>query len=220
MRVTGRGGTLPSTRCASSRMRGSTGRDLPSTHPSCDGDAGSMTTIVRLLGVCAPLLIWSGCNSDDRSPNGASADSGTERDAAGGTKRDGAGTDGGPVPFGDCTAKNWGNTSDACWSCFCKKCATELDVCGPDCFKGVQCANDKHALVGVAGDLPCELRAFAALCLSDPVLQAASGPLLGFDTCLIASHDPATEHLRACEAECGVSYTGDVCARFPAPDGG
>jgi len=126
----------------------------------------------------------------------------------------------GAVAFnGDCKSARWANVSDACWSCFCGKCETQLDACNEDCFKGVQCANDKHALVGVAADLPCELRAFGALCLSDPVLQAAASPLLAFDGCLIASHDPATEHLRACEAECGVAYTGDVCNRFPAPDG-
>jgi hypothetical protein len=86
--------------------------------------------------------------------------------------------------------------------------------------KGITCSSEQHALVGVAADITCELRAFTALCGSDPVIAAQGTPLLNFDTCLINSHDLATEHLRACEKACNIVYTGDVCQRFPEADGG
>ncbi len=180
-----------------------------------------MSKFIRLLAACTPLLIWSGCSKDDAAPGGAqpgSQDSGSHRNDSGSHPTDGGGEGGGFK--GDCKSKRWANVSDACWSCFCDKCETQTNTCGEDCFKVMQCANDKHALVGVGTELPCELRAFPALCLTDPASTAAAGPLLGFDTCLITKHDPAKEHLRACEAECGITYTGDVCKRFPAPEAG
>ena len=95
----------------------------------------------------------------------------------------------------------------------------QFDSSNGDCFTAVKCANDNHVEVGVAADLACELRAFTAVCLNDPASQAQAGALLNFDTCLIASHKPP-EMLRACEKECNTTYTGDVCRRFPASDGG
>lgn len=127
------------------------------------------------------------------------------------------------LPFGpytgDCTTARWMAVSDACWSCFCNRCRTETNNCNGDCANGVYCAAGKHVLVGEASQLSCELRGFAQVCLTDPTFQAGVGPLLQFDTCLIAQHQPP-EQLRACEQECGMTYTGDVCERFPAPDGG
>lgn len=127
-----------------------------------------------------------------------------------------------PDPYnGDCKSARWANVSDACWSCFCSKCEKPLDQCGDACFEGIKCANDNHVLVGVASDLSCELRAYTAVCESDPVVLAALSVVTSFDSCLIGSHNPSTEKLRACEAACGTIYTGDVCQRFPVPsDGG
>lgn len=120
---------------------------------------------------------------------------------------------------GDCTTARWASVSDACWSCFCSKCKESLNACDEKCVKGIACAAEKHTLVGVASDLQCELRAFGALCATDPDILASSGALVAFDGCLIDNYRPP-EHLRACEAECGVVYTGDVCERFPDPDAG
>jgi hypothetical protein len=71
--------------------------------------------------------------------------------------------------------------------------------------------------VGVSSDFPCEGRAFTALCESDPVIKAASSLVANFDTCLIKAHNAATEDTRACEAACNMTYSGDVCQRFPGP---
>ena len=121
-------------------------------------------------------------------------------------------------PFnGDCSSARWANVSDDCWSCFCRTCQPTLDQCADDCVKGFYCGTENHVLVGVAADLACEGRAFAAVCDADPAIKAAETPITAFDICLIGAHDPVTDHLRACESECGITYTDDVCQRFPAP---
>lgn len=174
------------------------------------------------------VIAFTNCSSDSTHPTSPheTADSGHPRahvDAGAHVGPDAhvsadAGADAALDPFtGDCTTARWGPTTNECWSCLCNTCKDSLNACGPDCSKAVQCASKKHTLVGVAADIQCELRAFTAECLQDPAAAAASNQLLAFDTCLIDSHKP-TEHLRACEVECGTVYTGDVCARFPAPD--
>jgi hypothetical protein len=155
------------------------------------------------------LLLSVGCSSDSEPMAKAERDAGD------------SGSDARPVdPFnGDCSSARWASVSDACWSCFCNRCKDALNGCNGECFKGAACAVDNHILVGVATELQCEVRAVSATCLKDEASRTAAGPLLQFDGCLINQHrDP--EHLRACEQECGVTYTGDVCERFPEPDAG
>jgi hypothetical protein len=182
-----------------------------------------MAYFLRLWGFSVALLMF-GCStdsgSDAKSPPG-NADAGAGGGGAGAdaaTPKDSGGT---PVdPFtGDCTTARWAGVSDECWSCFCNRCKDTLNACNEGCAKGIACGAERHALVGVASEIQCELRAFAAECASDPVIAAEVTPLTNFDTCLIASHK-APESLRACEKECSLTYTGDVCARYPAPDGG
>ena len=120
---------------------------------------------------------------------------------------------------GDCSSSRWANVSDTCWSCFCKTCKATLNACNLDCTAGIACANANHTQVGVLGDVACEERAFAATCLTTPAAMAVTNQLVSFDECLIAAHQPP-EQLRACETECNVVYPGDVCQRFPAPEGG
>ena len=82
-------------------------------------------------------------------------------------------------------------------------------------MKGFECALEKDTLVGVADEIPCEIRATGVLCLTDAETQAGAAALISFDTCLIARHQAPAQQLRACEQECGISYSGDVCQRFP-----
>jgi hypothetical protein len=76
-----------------------------------------------------------------------------------------------------------------------------------------------HVFVGNAADLVCEARAFEAACLQDPATSSQDPALTAFDICLLNMHKPP-ERLRACEAECDITYTDDVCQRYPATDGG
>jgi hypothetical protein len=162
------------------------------------------------------VLLIAGCGKDsganaphaDAGTPGAGADSGAAADAA----RP-------PDPFnGDCSTARWAPTTDECWNCFCNRCKDTLNACNDGCVAGIQCATENHVLVGVAADIQCEVRAFSATCNSAEI-QAEYQSAVNFDTCLIASH-VAPASLRACEKECGLKYTGDVCERFPAPDGG
>jgi hypothetical protein len=122
---------------------------------------------------------------------------------------------------GDCTSARWADVSDACWSCQCGACKQTLDACNIDCVGVLACALDHHTLANVGSDVTCEIRATVAECLKDPKSQAVASPLTQFDACLIGAH--TTGHFRACEDECKISYTGDVCQRYPATppaDGG
>jgi hypothetical protein len=163
-------------------------------------------------------MFFAGCSDTSKTVvNDAGNDAGAPvADAAGA----GAEDSGPPGPFtGDCSSSRWASVSDACWSCFCNTCKDSLNACNLDCVNGIACASENHTQVGVAADVPCEERAFTAVCLTDPDAQAVVGQLVSFDECLITAHKPP-EQLRACEKECGVIYTGDVCQRFPAPDAG
>lgn len=121
---------------------------------------------------------------------------------------------------GDCSSANWSpESNDACWACMCNTCATTLNQCNDACISLLDCGLTKHVIVGNAADLSCEIRAFTASCLDDPSTSSQSNAVTALDTCLIGAHK-APEMLRACEAECGITYTGDVCQRFPAPEAG
>jgi len=120
-------------------------------------------------------------------------------------------------PFnGDCGTARWADFSDACWSCACQTCKTTLNACNDDCIGFMECAFQKHTLVNVLADIGCEIRATAGECLTSDSLKAGEGPATQFDTCLIGATKPAG-HFRACEVECGVPYSGDVCQRYPPP---
>jgi hypothetical protein len=97
----------------------------------------------------------------------------------------------------------------------CGACKEQLNPCTEGCMKGFECALAKNTLVGVSSEISCEIRATGNLCLTDPETQAGAQQLIQFDTCLIARHQEPGQKLRACEAECGINYTGDVCQRFP-----
>jgi hypothetical protein len=122
---------------------------------------------------------------------------------------------------GDCSSARWADVSDACWSCQCGACKATLNACNVDCVGVLACALTHHTLVNVGADVSCEVRATATECLTDAKSQAVATPLVQFDACLIGAR--TTGHFRACEEECKISYSGDVCQRYPAPppvDGG
>jgi hypothetical protein len=152
------------------------------------------------------------CGSDTPSP-GKDVDGGAPAPDAGPTRTRDAFN-------GDCTTANWSSTSsDACWACMCDACATTLNKCNDDCVDLMQCALDEHVLVGKTTEVTCEVRGFQATCLNDPATKSQADATTAFDVCLIASRTPESM-LRICEPECGLSYTGDVCQRFPSPDAG
>jgi len=97
----------------------------------------------------------------------------------------------------------------------CGACKEQLNACTQGCMTAFECALEKDVLVGEGDQILCEIRGTGALCLQDPVSQAAAPELVTFDTCLIARHSEPAERLRVCEAECGISYTDDVCERYP-----
>ena len=161
-----------------------------------------------LIGVGIALFVAGGCGSDDAKTTAGEPDAGT-------TTRT-------PDAYNsDCSTANWGKdaASDACWACMCGACAETLNKCDRDCLGLVQCALDEHVLVGDVSQLQCEVRGFGETCVTADSPQASVTAVTSFDTCLITSHK-APEQLRACEAECGITYTGDVCERFPEGDAG
>jgi hypothetical protein len=83
----------------------------------------------------------------------------------------------------------------------------------------MECGIEKHVLVGKVEEVACEVRAFSATCLNDPATSPQSDATTAFDVCLIGARLPSSM-LRICEPECGLTYTGDVCERFPAPEAG
>ncbi len=122
-----------------------------------------------------------------------------------------------PVAYnGNCDAARWSNVSPRCWSCLCGACKQQLNACTQGCAQAFDCALEQDVLVGTAAELVCEIRGTAALCMKDATTLAAAPELIAFDTCLIAEHTEPQEKMRACEQECGMRYTDDVCERFPA----
>jgi hypothetical protein len=119
-------------------------------------------------------------------------------------------------PFnGDCDSARWADVSEACWSCACQTCKDTLDACGDDCMKTLDCTFKNHTLVNNSADIGCEIRATITECLNNPTAQAAAPALTSFDGCLLGAPKPG--HFRACEVECAIPYSGDVCQRYPDP---
>lgn len=164
------------------------------------------TTCARAVATLALLGVWTlaACSSDNAASAANTGDGSTPSTAQ--------------AFNGDCTTANWTGVSAECWSCMCGKCQSQLSACNEDCMAAMQCGLDNHVLVGSAAEISCEIRAFTATCEQDPASQAQASAILAFDGCLINSHK-APEHLRGCESECGTTYTGDVCTRFPADAG-
>jgi hypothetical protein len=171
---------------------------------------------MKYAAVCAALFFSSmhmvACGSDTPAQK-ADVDAGAPQPEAGPTRTRDAFN-------GDCTTANWSSTSsDACWACMCGACAKTLNVCDDGCADLMQCALDKHVLVGKTTEVTCEVRGFQAECLTDPAKQSHADAATAFDVCLIGARTPQSM-LRICESECGMNYTGDVCQRYPSPDAG
>lgn len=171
---------------------------------------------IVIFGATAWLLLLISC-SNDSTPSGKESVDAAKPDAAAPSD---AATTRKPDTFnGDCTTANWSTGSSACWACMCATCATTLNACNEDCTGLLACGLTKHVIVSDAADLACEGRAFTAECLQDPATSSQGNAVTALDLCLIGAHK-APELLRACESQCNITYTGDVCKRYPAPDGG
>lgn len=86
----------------------------------------------------------------------------------------------------------------------------------------LNCSLEKHTLVDNLPDIGCEIQATVTECLNTPERLAVAQPLTQFDGCLMRATKPAGQ-FRACEVECAIPYSGDVCQRYPPtppPDGG
>ena len=157
------------------------------------------------------MSLWMAvaCSSDTTQPGKETGDAGPGADSSAPPRK--------PDAFnGECTTANWSMGSSACWACMCATCATTLNACNENCVSLLACGLEKNVLVGVAADLACEGRAFAAECLQDPATSSEDTAVTALDICLIGAHK-APELLRACEAECNITYTDDVCQRYPMP---
>jgi hypothetical protein len=196
-----------------------------------------MRKINHLLAFgCGTLFVAVACGPFPHGPGGTGGrDSGSSPDAGSGAGANDAGTpndgataidanDAGSTsdaasdaapPVRDCSSQRWGNVNDTCWSCLCGKCADRLNLCDDGCLSILSCSVDNNLLVGVPADLTCEGRSVLSTCLKDTAAQNAVTPFILFDGCLINAHQEPQERLRACEAECGIHYTDDVCQRFP-----
>jgi hypothetical protein len=190
----------------------------------------------RLAFGCGTLFVAVACGPLPHGPgghggrdSGESPDAGSPADAAtgandsssssdatdsGSTSEVDATSDAAP-PVLDCSSQRRGNVNDACWSCLCGKCADRLNLCDDGCLSILSCSVDNNLLVGAPAELTCEGRSVLSTCLKDTAAQNAVTPFILFDGCLINAHQEPQERLRACEAECGIHYTDDVCQRFP-----
>lgn len=130
-----------------------------------------------------------------------------------------AGHDGKRAPVdpynGDCESARWADVSEECWNCGCSLCKATLDACDETCMEALSCSLEKHTLVDNAPDLGCELRATLTECLNTPERIAIAQPLTQFDGCLMTAPSKPAGQFRACEKECGIPYSGDVCTRYP-----
>jgi hypothetical protein len=142
---------------------------------------------------------------DGSSISEASVDAAGPADAAGGA----APGDAGPLR---CASARWSNVSPACWSCWCAACGDTLNETTPRSQEIFACMFEKDLLVNSLFELSCEVRAGQAECAPDG--GSDWDKLVSFDTCLIFSLGAAND-FRVCDTECGVSYTGDVCTRYP-----
>ena len=172
------------------------------------------------IGALAAALSQA-CSSDSTSGTAQPlADAGHGGHAHADASHDGhanPGQEGGVDPFnGDCDSARWAPVSDACWSCACSTCKEKLNACNNDCMDVLFCSFDRHTLVNDSKDIGCEIRATLTECLNNPTAQAVAQPLTQFDSCLIGAPKPSGG-FRACEKECGIPYSGDVCTRYPEP---
>jgi hypothetical protein len=112
---------------------------------------------------------------------------------------------------GMCEGARWSHVSDACWSCWCAQCGDSLNIATRRSMEIFECMFEKDQLVNDFFELTCEIRAGLADCVDGAMDDWDK--LVAFDTCLMQTATfPA---FRACEAECGVTYSGDVCTRYP-----
>jgi hypothetical protein len=165
-----------------------------------------MHRLVAILG-CALAAFGTApaCSSDSNSAARQPA-------SDGGSDAKGRAVD----PFnGDCESARWADVSDECWNCGCSLCKATLDACDETCMEALKCSLDKHTLVNNAPDLGCELRATLTECLNTPERIAIAQPLTQFDGCLMTSPGKPAGQFRACEKECAIPYSGDVCQRYP-----
>jgi hypothetical protein len=165
----------------------------------------------RLLAMLAFTFAALGtapaCTSDSSGPTESQqpvADAG----------RDGKG--GSVDPYNaDCESARWTDVSEECWNCGCSLCKDTLNACDETCMEALNCSLERHTLVNVAADLGCEIRATLTECLNTPERIAIAQPLTQFDGCLMAAPSKPAGQFRACEKECGIPYSGDVCQRYP-----
>jgi len=162
----------------------------------------------------------TGGGSPGGTGGGADDDAGSLGDDAGSANgTDAAAADAGPVlpdagvdAFdGMCANSRWSTVSDACWSCWCTTCAATLNVATRRSMEIFECMFDKDLLVGNAFELVCEARAGQQECVGTSTDDW--NKLVSFDQCLMTL--PPLLKFRHCETECGVTYPGDVCTRYP-----
>ena len=178
-----------------------------------------LPTHLPLVGLVGSLFLVA-CSSSSTPASGAAASNGTGGTSAitdaGKKTPPPPAVEAGPRPVdpfsGSCTTARWASVTDACWSCMCGICAPTLNACNDNCIKILACALEKKTLVNGSEAITCEISMTGKLCLQDPALQAEAKPLVAFDGCLIGATKPAGQ-FRACEEECGIKYSGDVCAR-------
>lgn len=145
---------------------------------------------------------------------------GADVDAAAGPGTDAAVGDAGPVlpdaggldAFdGMCASSRWSTVSDACWGCWCTQCAASLNAATRRSMEIFECMFEKELLVNNAFELACEVRAGQQECVGTSTDDW--NKLVTFDQCLMTL--PPLFTFRHCETECGVTYPGDVCTRYP-----
>lgn len=196
--------------------------------------AASLLSSALLLGFATMASV--SCGSDESEPGGSGATSGTGAAAgagasggaggggasssgasgggAGGEAGSGAAGGGAIDAFnGDCSSAKWADVSDACWACLCGGCGAELNACDETCMELFVCTGAESCWVGSGDQILCEIRCLGNSCITD-ANRAGAGPLTAFDGCLLGSPDKGSD-FRLCEAECGLTYPGDVCERFP-----
>ncbi|HEX4336994.1 MAG TPA: hypothetical protein VH062_13845 [Polyangiaceae bacterium] len=159
----------------------------------------------------------SGCSSDS-SPASTKNDSPDGGGAGGSTSTSPeASTPSTPDAFnGDCSTARWGHQTKECWDCLCGACPDSLNKCNGDCVGIIECAESNHVLADKTSDISCEVTGTTVTCLKDTAVQAQAQALITFDTCLLSTHpDKLPNDFRTCDTVCNVTYSGDVCTKFP-----
>jgi hypothetical protein len=112
---------------------------------------------------------------------------------------------------GMCASSRWSHVSEACWSCWCTTCAASLNLATRRSMEIFECMFEEELLVNNFFELACEVRAAQQVCVDGST--ADWDKLVTFDQCLMGL--PPLGAFRHCETECGVTYPGDVCVRYP-----